>query len=156
MAEAQQMAATVEVMHPVFRIGPERNQFNYYATQFMANEKPVYRCCRGSSKDEGMRLFLFKSVEMHWIAVEAGKDTVDPLQEFQTPVFRTLTQDIDDISQPGDVKWQSWNDAKGEWGDNVMTFTTYNIRPTSTGVPDSDAGVTANVTTTAASQSSTS
>ena len=114
---------------PLFRVGEKKNNFNYYGTQFESEKHPVFRCIRGHSDDDGMRLYLFRAGDGHWIAVEAHAESKQPISEGR-PVFRTLEKGIDDISQPiPNVPWQWWDPESKEWHGN-MTFNTYDIRPT--------------------------
>ena len=114
----------------LFRIGDEEKPgflpYNYFSTDFEMNEKPVYRCSRGA-RDDRKRLFLFKSQDQRWHAVEALADAENPPNE-GTPVFRTEAVDIDDIAAPVDcVVWQWWNANTREF-EGAMKFTTHDIR----------------------------
>ena len=115
----------------LFRVGDEEREgflpYNYFSTQFKVNDKPIYRCSRGNSRDDGKRLFLFKSQDQRWHAVEAPAESEDPPNE-GTPVFRTEAEDIDDIAAPVDgVVWQWWNPKTREF-EGAMKFTTHDIR----------------------------
>ena len=115
----------------LFRIGGEEKPgflpYNYFSTEFEMNEKPVYRCSRGNSRDDRKRLFLFKSQDQRWHAVEAPAESENPPNE-GTPVFRTEAEDIDDIAAPvPSLVWQWWNPKTREF-EGAMKFTTHDIR----------------------------
>ena len=112
-----------------FRVGPEKNQYNYMRSKFEVNGKPVYRCTRSASGDDAFRLFLYCTMEGFWIAVEAKEETENPTKD-NVPKFRTLRGDIEDISSPGRYEWQWWDPEKNAWDSNrVMEFITFDLRP---------------------------
>ena len=76
-----------------------------------------------------MRLFIFKSLDNHWIAVEALASSCDPVSDGK-PKFRTVQLGIGDIADPNDVQWQWWDEDNLEWKGS-MQFHTYDVRPVS-------------------------
>ena len=88
-----------------------------------ANACPVYQCIRGKDENDEMKcLWLYKSVDGHWIATEAWKTSLDPINEGD-PMFRTLDP-VEDIHVRQQLQWQYFKPQTWEW-EGSMTFMTY-------------------------------
>ncbi len=105
-----------------FRIGPERNSYNYIETEMTANEHAVYKCERGTGDSPDNVLWLYRSTDGHWLAVENSRNSLDPLDN-PKPVFRTSGSDIREIAVACvALRWQYYE--SGEWHGNMEFATT--------------------------------
>ena len=105
--------------HIEFQIGSDRDGFIYKKSAFQAYGKPVYECRRGYDRPEpGKRvdriLWLYRLPNGSWVAAEADFDSPNPVQE-GVPLFKTMDSDISDITQPGTVVWQLWDNDTASW-----------------------------------------
>jgi hypothetical protein len=107
----------------LFQIGEDRYGYKYRRSNMRANACPVYQCIRGKDENDEMKcLWLYKSVDGHWIATEAPKTSLDPINE-GAPMFRTLDP-VEDIHVRQQLQWQYFKPQTWEW-EGSMTFTTY-------------------------------
>jgi len=107
----------------VFQIGEGRYGYKYRRSKMQTNHCPVYQCIRGKDQNCSVKcLWLYKSVDGHWIATEAPKTSLDPINEGD-PTFRTLDL-VEDIHVRQQLQWQYFKPQTWEW-EGSMTFTTY-------------------------------
>jgi len=109
----------------VIRIGPEKNEYVYYATTVDIEKLPVYRCGKPADHwedTEGEVLYLLP-LRPGWKAVHYHKAAVPGDVDVGSPVFRTN----EDAVFNGTFKWY-WNKAeKGEeenWEEMTTMFNT--------------------------------
>ena len=105
------------------QIGEDRYGYKYRSTKMRANTALVYQCirCTDQNCDEKC-LWLYKSLDGHWIATEAPKISTDPINT-GNPKFRTL-HPVEDIRAGRELQWQYFKEQTLEW-EGSMTFTTY-------------------------------
>ena len=125
LASARRLGRAGRQQGAYFRTGEALHAYEYYATEMETNNEPVYRCIRGKASSSHTRLYLYKSFDGHWIATEAGIDSVNPVNE-GTPAFRTA-KPVEDITEPANkVPWQWWDEVQHVWK-GEMKFNTYGI-----------------------------
>jgi hypothetical protein len=107
----------------LFQIGEDRYGYKYGSTKMRANSAPVYQCIRGTDQNCVVNcLWLYRSSDGHWIAIEAPKTSLGPITEGD-PTFRTLDP-VEDIHVRQQLQWQYCKPQTWEW-EGSMTFTTY-------------------------------
>ena len=110
-----------------FQIGSDNYKYIYTDTDMEVNDTPIYKCTRGTEKSPtGFVLWLHRSQTGQWEAREAPIHTEQPVQEGKN-VFRTQDDHIDDISVPGAVSWQWWDEDKNHWVDFNFDFWTKRV-----------------------------
>jgi hypothetical protein len=107
----------------LFQIGEDKYGYKYGSTNMRANSAPVYKCFRGTDQSPvGNCLWLYRSSDRHWIAIDAPKTAEDPINGGQ-PTFRTQDP-VEDISVRQTLQWQYFENRTLEWAGS-MTFSTY-------------------------------
>jgi hypothetical protein len=107
----------------LFQIGEDRYGYKYGSTKMRANSAPVYKCIRGTDQNSVVNcLWLYRSSDGHWIAIEAPKTSLDPINGGQ-PTFRTKDP-VEDIRARRELQWQYFEKRTSEW-EGSMTFSTY-------------------------------
>ena len=84
------------VLPTSFRIGPEKNHFEYKKVAY----QQLWKCSRASEeKDKKRTLFLYQKEDKSWIAADAAKDCAQKQRVIDngTPVF--VSTDSDAIQQ---------------------------------------------------------
>ena len=109
-----------------FRIGSEDMGYIYSETDMELDGYPVYKCCRGNTKNQDVLvLWLSREEDGHWVAYENRKDSKEPLED-GTKVFRT-THVIDDISMPGKIEWEQFVTRTNSWKAFTYPFKTVRV-----------------------------
>ena len=105
----------------VFQIGEDKYGYKYGLTNMRTNSAPVYKCLRGTDQSPvGNCLWLYRSSDWHWIAIDAPKTAEDPINGGQ-PTFRTQDP-VEDISVRQTLQGQYFENRT--WAGS-MTFSTY-------------------------------
>jgi hypothetical protein len=110
----------------LFQIGEDKYGYKYGSTNMRANSAPVYKCFRGTDQSPvGNCLWLYRSSDRHWIAIDAPKTTEDPINGGQ-PTFRTKDEVEGDIRVQRELQWQYFKETEEEFvWEGSMTFTTH-------------------------------
>ena len=88
---------------------------------------PVYQCTRGSGISPIEVYWLYRCMAGSWICVEVCMSSVGPIRD-GIPQFKTLGQDIDDISaECHALAWQCWDEVCAQWSWICKTFPTARV-----------------------------
>ena len=122
-----QMSRSPTRIVAIFQVGSDNFKYRYGDSGMEVNDKPVYKCSRGvETSPSGYVLWPHCAQDGAWVAREARRDSVQPVKGGK-PVFRTQSKDIDDISVPGSIAWQWWNDKEDTWVDFNFCFKTKRV-----------------------------
>ena len=117
------MAEFFDPASALFQIGEDRYGYKYRLSKMRANGWPVYQCIRSTDPNCAAKcLWLYKSSDGHWVATEAPKTSLDPING-GTPTFRTVNP-VEDIRARQQLQWQYFKPQSLEW-EGAMTFNTY-------------------------------
>ena len=74
------MADLFDPASALFQIGEDRYGYKYRLSKMRANGWPVYQCIRSADPNCAVKcLWLYKSSDGHWVATEAPKTSLDPI-----------------------------------------------------------------------------
>jgi hypothetical protein len=120
------MAAPFDPREALFQIGEDKYGYKYRSTKMRANSSPVYQCIRGTDQNCVVKcLWLYRSSDGHWIAIEAPKTSSNPINEGH-PTFRTEDAVEGDIHVQRELQWQYFKETEEEFvWEGSMTFTTH-------------------------------
>ena len=100
-----------------FRIGSEHYGYNYNMMPGMqVYGNPVYECDRGRD-DKAGKLYLYFDGELRtWHAVQLVGEPGSAIDivRLGSPAFRFVQQE-DDVRQPGEHNWQSYDAYEHKW-----------------------------------------
>ena len=101
-----------------FRIGPDRHGYDYEPLVGVeVGGFPVYRCARRRDDDDNLLHLYFDEGSSRWHAVSVAGAVVsrnDWLVFLKRPAFRAAVAH-EDVRQPGDHLWESWDAERQTW-----------------------------------------
>ena len=105
-----------------FQIGRDKYSYIYSPTRMKVNGEIIYKCCRASpyATSQTTRLFLCYDEDEHWVAVDAPQDSKTPASDGKA-IWRSVDTKFD-ITSPGKVEWQWWDDKKEQWQEFTYPF----------------------------------
>jgi hypothetical protein len=117
------MSTPFDPLDALFQVGEDKYGYKYRPTNMHANASPVYQCIRCTDPNCMVKcLWLYKSVDGHWIATEAPKTSDDPINGGM-PTFRTAGP-VENICRYQTLDWQYFKTRTLEWS-GALTFVVY-------------------------------
>ena len=117
------MSSPFDPLDALFQVGEDKYGYKYRPTNMHANGYPVYQCIRCTDPNCMVKcLWLYKSVDGHWIATEAPKTSDEPINGGM-PTFRTAGP-VENICRYQTLDWQYFKTHTLGW-EGAMTFVVY-------------------------------